>query len=116
MKAYLMGAAGTAGLYAALKLALPHLTGPVAWLLSGYGADVLAGGMILRLFNCVLLAFRIPPIRRALPAAGFLLLCGLFWEYVTPLYRPGAVSDPWDLLAYVLGGLGMVKVRGRSES
>ena len=43
MKAYLMGAAGTAGLYAALKLALPHLTGPVAWLLSGYGADVLAG-------------------------------------------------------------------------
>ena len=88
MKAYLMGAAGTAGLYAALKLALPHLTGPVAWLLSGYGADVLAGGMILCLFNCVLLAFRIPPIRRALPAAGFLLLCGLFWEYVTPPVPP----------------------------
>ena len=111
-----MGAAGTAGLYVVLKLALPHLTGPAAGLLSSYGADVLAGGMIFCLFHCVLLAFRLPPIRRVLPAAGFLLLCGLFWEYVTPLYRPGAVSDPWDLAAYVLGGLGMVQVRGRSES
>ncbi len=33
------------------------------------------------------------------------LLCGLFWEYVTPLYRPATVSDPFDLVAYLLGGI-----------
>ena len=34
-------------------------------------------------------------------AVAFLLLCGLFWEYVSPLLIPGSVSDPLDLLAYL---------------
>lgn len=75
-----------------------------------YLADVLAGALILCVMN-VLLTWahgrdgRFRPIRRPLTAGAFLLGCGLFWEYVTPLYRPGSVSDPWDLLAYLAGGL-----------
>ena len=42
------------------------------------------------------------------PAWGYLLGCGLFWEYVTPLYLPRSVSDPWDILAVWLGGTVML--------
>lgn len=31
--------------------------------------------------------------------------CGFFWEYITPLFRPNTITDPWDILAYVCGGL-----------
>ena len=61
--------------------------------------------MILSLANLLLSAGRLPPLTRALPAAAFLLLCGLFWEYVSPLLISGSVSDPLDLPAYLAGGL-----------
>lgn len=31
--------------------------------------------------------------------------CGFFWEYITPLFRTNTISDPWDILAYVCGGI-----------
>lgn len=34
-----------------------------------------------------------------------MLICGLFWEFIVPLYRKDTVSDIIDLLAYMLGGL-----------
>lgn len=64
--------------------------------------------MILSLANLLLSAGRLPPLTRVLPAAAFLLLCGLFWEYVSPLLVSGAVSDPLDLLAYLAGGLAVL--------
>ena len=42
----------------------------------------------------------------SLLAAG--VLCGLFWEYVSPLLISGSVSDPLDLLAYLAGGLAVL--------
>ena len=35
---------------------------------------------------------------------ALLLLAGLFWEYVTPLFRENTVSDIWDVVAYMMGG------------
>lgn len=35
----------------------------------------------------------------------FLFGCGIFWEYITPLYRKDTVSDPRDIIAYMIGGL-----------
>lgn len=64
--------------------------------------------MILSLANLLLSAGRLPPLTRLLPAAAFLLLCGLFWEYVSPLLVSGSVSDPLDLLAYLAGGLAVL--------
>ena len=60
--------------------------------------------MILSLANLPLSARRLPPLTRVLPAA-FLLLCGLFREYVSLLLLSGSFSDPLDLLAYLSGGL-----------
>ena len=53
---------------------------------------------------------------RVLPVSAFLLACGLFWEYVTPLYLPRSVSDPWDVLAVWLGGMGMLLCLRRRRS
>ena len=33
-----------------------------------------------------------------------ILLCGIFWEYITPLFRKNTISDYYDLLAYTTGG------------
>ncbi|UQT48013.1 hypothetical protein M5E87_25265 [Flavonifractor plautii] len=35
----------------------------------------------------------------------YLLACGLFLELAPLLYKPSSVCDPWDLLAYLAGGL-----------
>ena len=34
-----------------------------------------------------------------------LLMCGLFWELVTPLFRKNSVCDFWDIVAYEVGGI-----------
>lgn len=64
--------------------------------------------MILSLANLLLSAGRLPPFTRVLPAAAFLVGCGLFWEYISPLLISGSVSDPLDLLAYLAGGLAVL--------
>lgn len=34
-----------------------------------------------------------------------MMCCGFFWEYVIPIFRPNTISDLWDILAYVCGGI-----------
>ena len=105
MKKYLCSAAGLMGLYALNRfLLLPHTEGLLHRVLSCWFADFLAGAMMVLVLSAALrLSGRKPPA--PLPVLGFALLCGLFWEYVTPLYLPRSVSDPWDVLAVCLGGL-----------
>ena len=104
MKKYLLTAAGLMGLYALNRFVLiPHTGGLLHRLLSGHFADFLAGGMmVVILFAALRLSGRNPP--KVMSALVLLLACGLFWEYVTPLYLPRSVGDPWDILAAVLGG------------
>lgn len=35
----------------------------------------------------------------------FTFFCGIFWEYIVPLYREDTVSDLFDIMAYLLGTL-----------
>ena len=104
MKKYLLTAAGLMSLYGLNRFFLtPNVRGLLHRVLSCWFADFLAGGMMLTvLFAVLALGGRKPP--KPLPAVAFLLACGLFWEYVTPLYLPRSVSDPWDILAVLLGG------------
>lgn len=104
MKKYLLTAAGLMGLYTLNRFFLiPHTGGLLHRLLSGHFADFLAGGMMVVILLAALrLSGRKPP--KPLCALAFLLACGLFWEYITPLYLPRSVGDPWDILAAVLGG------------
>lgn len=104
MKKYLLTAAGLMGLYTLNRFSLiPHTGGLLHRLLSGHFADFLAGGMMVVILLATLrLSGRKSP--KPLCALAFSLACGLFWEYITPLYLPRSVGDPWDILAAVLGG------------
>ena len=108
-------AAGLMGLYALNRFALlPRADGLLHRLLSGYFADFLAGGMMVILLFAVLhLAHRKPP--RLWHCLALALACGLFWEYITPLYLPRSVSDPWDILAVLLGGGSILPILYRLE-
>lgn len=71
-----------------------------------YFNDVLAGMLIVAIVNVLAVIGN----QHRLLLISFLRLliftciCGLFWEYVTPLYLPYSVSDPFDVLAYMSGG------------
>ncbi|MCI8869019.1 MAG: hypothetical protein HFF39_00500 [Lawsonibacter sp.] len=66
--------------------------------------DILAGAAILCWLNLLLGWGRLGRVRSRMVAAGFLLVCGLVWECAAPLWKPGAVFDLLDLLAYQAGG------------
>ncbi|MTI95725.1 MAG: hypothetical protein FH749_09625 [Firmicutes bacterium] len=70
-----------------------------------YINDILAAPLLLGYSN-ILLALSPYKLRIAGlgPVLLFMLVVGLFWEVVTPLYKPTSVGDPWDLVAYLTGG------------
>lgn len=72
-----------------------------------YFNDVLGGIAFLAYTNIVVGLVR-PTLRlrRLASIAAYLFLCGLFWEYAAPLFVAGSVSDPWDIVCYVVGGVG----------
>lgn len=115
MKKYGFVAGVLMGLYLLNRhLLIPHTHGFLHRLLSGYFADFLAGGMmVIILFTALHLAHRKPP--KPLSCLALALVCGLFWEYVTPLYLPRAVSDPRDILAVLLGGVGILPILYQME-
>ena len=66
--------------------------------------DVLAAIVILA-FSNVLLEKKYRMIDNLLYIEIFVFCSGVFWEFVTPLYKTDSVSDVLDLVAYCLGGL-----------
>ena len=71
-------------LYACNKLwFLPAASGPLRLFLAWYFSDLLAGALLLALVELLLVLGRLSPL----------------------LYKPSSVCDPWDLLAYLAGGL-----------
>lgn len=109
MRRYTFPAAAVAVLYTLNRFVLvSHTAGALHRLLAWHFADFLAGGLMVCVLGVLLAAAKLPAPARPLPVSAFLLACGLFWEYVTPLYLPRSVSDPWDILAVWLGGMGML--------
>ena len=43
--------------------------------------------------------------RHLLKVIMIMLFCGIVWEYLTPLIRNDTVSDLYDIIAYVSGGI-----------
>lgn len=89
----------------ALLYLINHLIPPGNIFLDSYFNDILAGCIIVAIVNLLLSFGRINPSVKPLPCLGLCLVCGLVWEYVTPLYKPSAVCDLWDIAAYMIGGL-----------
>ena len=83
---------------------VPNTAGALHRLLAWHFADFLAGGLMLCIADGALELSGRRPLNRIGPVLGFSLLCGSFWELVTPLYLPRSVSDWRDVLAVCLGG------------
>ena len=66
--------------------------------------DLFAGLAIVAWADFLLGLGRFPPIRSWKQTVPLLLACGLVWEVLAPLWKPGAILDPWDFLAYQIGG------------
>ena len=108
-KRCLLSAAAIAAVYFCNRLwLLPHTSGTFHRLLAWYFGDFLAGALMLCILNGSLAMGNRPALKGILPVSIFLAGCGLFWEVVTPLYLSRSVSDPWDVAAVWLGGMGML--------
>jgi len=70
----------------------------------GHFNDLMAGVLFPAYVNLMLAVMGLRMHGWIMPLL-FTLAAGIFWEYVTPLYRPQSVSDPWDVAAYLLGAL-----------
>ena len=105
MKRHITIVFGIGSLYLLNRFCLiPATNGALHDLLAWYGADILAGALILCVLQTALLASGRNPLRHYGWVTLFLLGCGLFWEVITPLYLPRSVGDFRDLGAYWLGG------------
>lgn len=83
---------------------IPATAGWLNWFLVCYANDVAAGAAILAWTDLLLDWGRLPRLHSWRRTVPFLLACGLVWEVLAPLWKPGAVFDFWDLVAYQAGG------------
>ena len=79
-------------------------TGAAGFFLRCYFNDIVGSVAFMSLANIFLLFLGFRGITKPLHIEALLLGAGLFWEYGAPLIRSDTVSDPVDILAYLLGG------------
>ena len=79
--------------------------GPAGWFLACYANDLFAGAAIAAWTDLLLRLGRLPPVRSWRQTVPLLLVCGFVWEVLAPMWKTGAVFDPWDFAAYQAGGL-----------
>ena len=72
--------------------------------MNGYFNDILAG-IILIAFTNLMFELKNISIKKIVHIEMYLLAVGIFWEYITPLYKTSSISDPFDILAYMFGGI-----------
>lgn len=97
--------AGSACFYLLNRLCLiPGTDGLLHWFLCCYANDLCAGAAALAWFDLLLQWGHLPVLHSWVVTVPILLFCGFFWEVLSPLWKSGAVFDPWDFLAYQIGG------------
>jgi len=79
--------------------------GWLGWFLRCYANDIVAGMAMSAFLDLMLLLGGKKPLRSPAQLGLFLLGCGFVWEVLAPLWKNGAVFDPWDFLAYQAGGV-----------
>lgn len=73
--------------------------------LACYFNDMLCGALIVAYSNFILSFYRGNFYFCKLWQISLLVLaCGLFWEFVTPVFRQSSIGDPLDIAAYLAGG------------
>lgn len=84
---------------------IPCTDGSLHWFLRCYANDLCAGAVMLAWLDLLLCWGHLPALSSLKATFPFLLVCGFFWEVLSPLWKTTAVFDPWDFLAYQIGGI-----------
>ena len=74
------------------------------WVMSCYFNDFI-GGITFVAYCNIFFELHRRPTKNLILIETLLLFSGLFWEYITPIYSHDTISDPWDIVAYMCGGL-----------
>lgn len=69
-----------------------------------YFNDIIGSITFVSIINMLCIIGRYHEISKLIYIETIMLSAGLFWEYVTPLFRKNTTSDFFDLLAYLFGG------------
>lgn len=69
---------------------------PVHWFMQCYFNDILAG-IALNAIMSLTIKYN------AKWGLCLTLAAGIFWEYIAPLFNSRSVSDPLDIIAYLIG-------------
>lgn len=77
----------------------------IEYFLNCYLNDILGTIVFLLCFSEILYAIKKDITLRLIHIELIVLFCGVFWEYITPIYRQDTISDMWDIIAYLFGGL-----------
>lgn len=78
--------------------------GPLGLFLRCWANDLFAGLAMTAWLDLLLELGRRPGVRSWKQTVPFLLACGFVWEVLAPMWKSGAVCDPWDFVAYQVGG------------
>lgn len=76
-----------------------------------YFNDLLAPIIILSFSNYLLNLYN--KVIKGKNVYLFIIICGIFWEIITPLYKKNSVSDIVDFIMYIMGAnIYMLIVKG----
>lgn len=76
----------------------------VSIVLRNYLNDTICGCLIIAYTNLIL-SLHNKRLNRLLHIIAFNFFCGMFWEFVIPIFRSERVSDYRDIVAYIIGGV-----------
>lgn len=95
-------------IYAINKVYLKHLT--EHWIIQCYLNDIMAGISLSTIGQLLMWFWLKRPIK---DAENILLIyvAGSYWEFIAPLYIAAAVTDLYDLVAYLAGGIIAILLR-----
>ncbi len=69
-----------------------------------YFNDIIGSITFVSIMNMLCIIGKYHEICKLFYIETIMLAAGLFWEYVTPLFRKNTTSDFFDLFAYLFGG------------
>lgn len=75
----------------------------IRWFMCCYFNDTIGGTTFIAYCNMVF-GFYKRKMVKLWQIELLLFFAGLFWEYVTPIFRTNTISDIWDVFAYMIGG------------
>lgn len=84
--------------------ALAFGNGVLAYIMRCYFDDIV-GSIIMLMMITMLFPLISNNMRKLYQIELFMFVCGLFWEFVTPLYRRDVTADLLDIIAYMFGGM-----------